>query len=239
MGLIIMAAITIAIALGGLVVLLIRAADWRPLAIAFAVALPLEPLMFVVVRLPLDGFLRTTFGMTGWVAIASLFYAPLTEEPAKWATAFVPAVRDAITRIPVQVALAVGLGFGIGEIGFLAYAIVAGPSYPSSNPPFWLFSGFLVERLEVCFLHGVFVVLPFVQLARKRSFLLGGLAGMTLHFFLNFPIYLAQVDAFHLGVATWTGILLYWVVVFVIAGAFLVRRLAALEFSRSAVPSPN
>ena len=27
----------------------------------------------------------------GWVVIASLFYAPLTEEPAKWLAATVPA----------------------------------------------------------------------------------------------------------------------------------------------------
>jgi len=37
---------------------------------------------------------------------------------------------------------------------------------------------FIFERLEVCFLHGVFVTLPFVALARGWAFWLGGLAGM-------------------------------------------------------------
>jgi hypothetical protein len=232
LGLIIMAVITTALALGGLFVLLTRAADWRPLALAFVVALPLQPLAFFLVRLPIDGFLRTTFGMTGWVAIVAVFYAPLTEEPAKWLTALVPAVRRAIGKAPVHVALAVGLGFGIGEIWFLVYALVSSPNLPEA--PFWMFSGFLLERLEVCFLHGCFVIAPFMQLARGRSFLLGGLAGVTLHFMLNFPIFLAQTDAFALGPATWAGVLLFWVVAFVIIGAIAVRRLTRGPFGAPA-----
>jgi hypothetical protein len=223
MGLVIMAAITTAIALGGLLVLLTRAAEWRPLLLAFVVALPLQPLAFYVVRLPIDGMLRTNFGIAGWVTYVALFYAPLTEEPAKWLTALVPAVRSAIARMPVHVALAVGIGFGIGEIWFLAHALVTSPSLP--DVPFWMFSGFLIERLEVCFLHGCFVIAPFLALAHGRSFALGGLIGMTLHFFLNFPIYLAQIDLFGLGAATWASMLLFWIAGYVIAGAVAVKRL--------------
>jgi hypothetical protein len=217
-------------------VLLARTTDRWPLVVAFLVALPLQPLVFYVVRLPIDGFVKTTFGLAGWVVIVSLLYAPLTEEPAKWLAALVPSVRRAIARMPVQVALAVGLGFGIGEIWFLATALANSPNYPPGDPPFWMFSSFIVERLEVCFLHGVFVTLPFVQLARGRSFLLGGLAGMTLHFLLNFPIYLAQIDAFGLGQAGWISVLLFWVVAFVLAGAFFVRALSRHKFGASTTP---
>ena len=143
-----------------------RARDWRALALAFVIALPLQPLVFYFVRLPLDGYLRTTYGIVGWVTIASLFYASLTEEPAKWLAAAVPAVRRAIVNDPVVMALAVGLGFGIGEIWFLAHALINAPSYP--NLPFWQFSGFMIERLAVCFLHGAFVAPAFYALARGR-----------------------------------------------------------------------
>src|SRR5207244_3709231 len=125
----------------------------------------------------------------------------------------------------VALALAVGIGFGIGEIWFLARALVLSPDYP--DVPFWMFGGFVIERLEVCFLYCAFVALPFVALARVRPFWLGGLAGMFLHFLLNFPIYLAQMDTFGLGRAIWTQALLLWVVGFVIAGAVMAWRLAA------------
>jgi hypothetical protein len=220
MGLIIAAAITTAIVLAYAGAIVWRATDWRPAALAFVIALPLQPLAFYLVRLPIDGFLRTTFGISGWVVIVSLFYAPLTEEPAKWLTAAVPAVRRAIMVQPVPMALAVGAGFGIGEIWFLARALAMSPDLPDA--PFWMFNGFMIERLEVCFLHGALVSLPFWQLARGRSFLLGGVAGMVLHFFLNFPIYLAHIDAMGLGRAIWVNVLLLWVVAFVVAGGFLV-----------------
>jgi hypothetical protein len=137
---------------------------------------------------------------------------------------------------PVTMALAVGAGFGIGEIWFLARALITSPNFPEA--PFWMFNGFMIERLEVCFLHGVLVALPFWMLARGRSFWVGGLAGMVLHFLLNFPIYLAQIDALSLGQGPWVAILLLWVVVFVVAGCFLVCRLGR-RTSPPAAPQPG
>ena len=223
MGLIIAAGFTTAVALCALAVLLIRAEHRRPAALAFAIALPLQPLVFYAVRVPIDGALKAIFGLGMTVAVASLFYAPLTEEPAKWLTAAVPAVRRAIASQPVTMALAVGLGFAIGEIWFMAHALVSQPGYP--NLPAWMFGGFVLERLEVCFLHGAFVALPFSNLARGRSFWLGGLAGMALHFLLNFPILLAQLNLFGLG-NTWVPLLLLWVLGFVAACAVMTWRLA-------------
>ena len=150
-------------------------------------------------RLPLDGLLRNSVRHHGrlGVTIISLFYAPLTEEPAKWLTAAVPKVRRAIHKDPIFLALAAGAGFGVGEIWFLAHALIKSPGYP--NLPFWMFGGFMVERLAVCLLHGAMLVPPFYALASGRSFLLGGLVGMIGHFLLNFPIYLASINVFGLG----------------------------------------
>lgn len=219
MGLFIAAAITTALALGGFAMLLRQADDRRAMLLAFLIALPLAPLAIYLVRLPIDGLLRNTFGIAGVVTIISLFYAPLTEEPAKWLTAAVPKVRRAIVTDPIVLALAAGLGFGVGEIWFLAHALIKSPGYP--DLPFWMFGGFVIERLEVCFLHGAFLVPPFYALACGRSFLLGGAAGMVSHFLLNFPIYLASINAFGLGV-NWKPLLLLWTVLFVVLGAILV-----------------
>lgn len=217
------AAITTALALCGFAILLWRSHNRRPLVLAFLIALPLQPLMIYAVRLPVDGLLRTTFGIAaGWVTIVSLFYAPLTEEPAKWLTALVPSVRRAIIDDPIGIALATGAGFGIGEIWFLTHALINSPSYP--DLPFWMFGGFVFERLEVCFLHGALLIPPFYALASGRSFLLGGVVGMAMHFLLNFPIYLASINLFGLG-ANWKPLLMLWVLLFVVLGAILVLAL--------------
>jgi hypothetical protein len=223
MGLAIAAGFTTALALGALVFLLVRAESWRPAALAFAITLPMSPLAFYAVRMPIDGALKAALGTATWLLVASMFYAPLTEEPAKWIAAAVPMVRRAIHAQPVTMALAVGLGFGIGEIWFLAHMIVSQPTYP--DLPFWMFNGFVIERLEVCFLHGAFVALPFAALARGRSFWLGGLAGMVLHFLANFPILPAKLDVFGLG-AAWAAVLQLWVLGFVVACAVMTWRLA-------------
>jgi len=221
-GLFIAAGITTALALCGLALLIRRANEWRPFAVAFLVALPLQPLMMYAVRLPLDGMLRTTYGIVGWATIVGLFYAPLTEEPAKWLTALVPIVRRAIADHPVSLALAAGAGFGVGEIWFLANALNS-PDY--AKLPIWNFGGFIIERLAVCFLHGAFLAPAFVALAQGRSFLLGGLVGMVMHFLLNFPIFLAQIDAFGLG-AGWLTVLLIWMIGFLAICVVLTRHLA-------------
>jgi hypothetical protein len=235
-GLLIAAGIATALVLSGFAWLLARSVIRRPLLLAFLIALPLQPLAFYLVRLPLDGFLRNTFGIASWVTIASLFYASLTEEPAKWLTVTVPAVRKAVCVQPVGIALAAGAGFGLGEIWFLAQALVASPSYP--DLPFWMFSGFILERLTVCFLHGAFLVPPFVALARGRSFWAGGLVGMTLHFLLNFPIYLAQIDLFGWGAVGWATALVVWIVALTIACVAMVRALAYEPPADHARPTP-
>jgi hypothetical protein len=203
-----------------------RPADRRLLALAFLIALPLQPLAFYLVRLPLDGALRAAFGIglgKAW-AIIGLSYAPLTEEPSKWLVLAVPAIRTALTPAnAIPLALTVGLGFGIGEIWFLAHAIINQPGYP--DLPFWMYYGFVIERLEVCLLHGVFVAIPVVRLAQGHRFWPGACAAIALHFLTNFPIYPAQLDAFGLGGPAWKVILMAWVAGLTAAGAVTLWRL--------------
>ena len=111
--------------------------------LAFLIALPLQPLMIYALRLPIDGLLRTTFGISaGLVTIVSLFYAPLTEEPAKWLTAAVPKVRESDPAgDPIFLALAAGVGFRHRRNLVPGAALIKSPGYP--DLPFWMFGGFL------------------------------------------------------------------------------------------------
>ena len=88
-----------------------------------------------------------------------------------------------------------------------------------------MFYGFAIERLEVCFLHGVLVAFPIVRLARGELFWPGAVAGVALHFVINFPIYPAQIDVFGLGGPAWSIVVMGWVAVWVVAGAIMLWRL--------------
>lgn len=44
-----------------------------------------------------------------------------------------------------------GLGFGLGEVAYLAWGIAQSPAY--AGYPFWYFGGFFGERLLVVYLH--------------------------------------------------------------------------------------
>lgn len=247
MGLTIAAAITTIIALaliGGASWWSARAVDRRMLITAFLVMLPMQPLVFFLVRIPLIGALQPLFGNESWWPLALMSAAPLTEEPAKWLALLLPAVRRpgsyvfAPGQFPLRklgtadvqglapanaipLALSVGLGFGIGEIWFVAHAYISSPNYP--DLPFWMFGGFIVERIEVCFLHGVFVAWLFVRLARGQSFWPGALAGIALHFAINFPVYLMGIDAFGIGRINWSLVVTWWIVLLVVVGIVLMR----------------
>jgi hypothetical protein len=193
--------------------------DSKSLWLAFLIALPLQPLAFYLVRLPLNAWLVSKIGSTSltyeWI---TLFYAPLTEEPAKLVPLLVPFIlRDIRRENFVRYALAIGLGFGIGEMWFLAQRIAVNPQFASI--PVWQFTGFFNERLMVCLLHSAFVSVALWRLGNK--FLLGEAGAMLLHFFGNFPIYLMSKDVFGIGKTAWSLILNLWVGLYFFGGIAL------------------
>jgi RsiW-degrading membrane proteinase PrsW (M82 family) len=118
---------------GGIIFKMKSRVDWRWPLLAFLIVLPLQPLVFYLVRLPFNNWLVGRLGSTSnlyeWI---TLFYAPLTEEPAKLIPLLVPFIfLDIRKENFVRYALAIGLGFGIGEIWFLAERIASNPSFAS------------------------------------------------------------------------------------------------------------
>ena len=96
--------------------------DRRWLGWAFLMTLPMEPFSFYCVRLPLDSLLHHRLGLSGpGYEFLRACYAPLTEEPAKLVPLLWPALCGKIRPENVaRFALAIGLGFGLGEMWLLA-----------------------------------------------------------------------------------------------------------------------
>jgi len=203
------------------------ASDRRLLIAIVLTGLPLSACAFHLIRMPVDRWLSDNLvNWPGLLTTLRICYAPLTEEPAKLLIFCVPWVWRQVNRrnIP-QVALAVGLGFGIGEAWMLA-ELLSGKTEIAGLPWHALW-GFIVERALVCFIHAGFTSVALLGLVRRRALpavLLIGLA-MALHFVANFPIYLSGRDLFSLGKGTWSVLLALWVQLLVVMSVLWLARL--------------
>jgi hypothetical protein len=220
----------IAVAIFGTVVRQLKLpANAQTLWLAALITLPLQPLAFYLVRVPLDQWLTAHLdhGSLTFQGLISL-YAPLTEEPAKLAPLLVPAIRRDITgKNFARYALAIGLGFAIGEMWFIAERIARIPEF--SGLPWYQFGGYVGERLMTCVLHSVFVAVALWQLGRR--FVLGVAGAMALHWAANFPIFLMGWDVGGLGKAFWAVAIQIWLVAYVIGGLALLSYFAFGQFA--------
>ncbi len=190
------------------------------LFMAFLIVLPMQPLAFYLVRLPVDKILVAKLGDSSWLyQFISLFYAPLTEEPAKLVPLILPFIlRDIKAETFARYALLIGLGFGIGEMWFIANRLAANPQI-NALPFYHFLGGFGLERFMVCLFHSAFVSFSLWRLRNK--FWLGFLMAVMAHFFCNFPIFLASKNLFGFGQLIWQQILIFWLQLYFIAAIIL------------------
>lgn len=189
---------------------------WRIPLLAIAAALPLHALSLFFVRLPLHGVLAAQLAPDTLFWVSSL-YAPLLEEPPKWLVLGALFWAGQLTPArAVGLALAVGLGFGLGEIGTLSAGVFL-KAPEQTHFPFYVYSGFFVERLLVCFLHGAFAIAFARALATGRWIWPAALLGLVLHYLVNLPIALASVAAFGIAREVWIGLAMPWLIVMTLA----------------------
>jgi hypothetical protein len=227
MGIIIAAVLTATLALacyGGVLFWLAPRPDWRWLALACALQLPMSAGTYYLVRRPLDAGMHALFGDLANTLWLRTLYAPLTEEPAKLWPLLIPAFARRVTREnAVRFAVALGLGFGVGEVGFLAQLIYADGDF--STYPWYNFTGFINERFMVCLIHGGFVTLSLCGWKRLGNLPLGLLGAMVAHFLGNVGITLAAKGFFGPNEAVQGTILVLWVVAFWVACVLLLPAL--------------
>lgn len=199
-------------------------ANERLVWLAALIALPLQPLAFYFVRVPLDHWLVSHVG-AGSRAYAWLvtLYAPLTEEAAKLVPLLVPAILRDIRRENVaRFALAIGLGFAIGEMWFVADRVARVPQF--AGLPFYQFGGYVNERLMTCVFHSAFVSLSLLGL--RRNLALGFAGAVALHWLGNFPISLMNWNVGGFGKANWSIIIQLFLVFYLVGAMAWLWRLA-------------
>ncbi len=208
-------------------------ADRRLLWIAFAIAIPLQPLVFYLIRIPLDYAIQWQFGSSSTTyAFLKTWFAPVTEELAKLIPLLVPAIfRDVSKSNFVRYALAIGFGFAIGEMWFVAERISREPAI--GNLPFYQFGGYIGERLMTCIFHSAFVAVGLSQLRGRWIVGIGG--AFLLHWFTNLPIFLMAWDVGGLGKDTWSAIVVLLLTIELFAALGL---LAYLSLGRMTMAHP-
>lgn len=174
--------------------------------------LPMNAIAYHFVRMPLDNFLVTIVQNLNVLTILRALYAPLTEEPAKLFILTIPYFLKRIREYDlVKIALAIGLGFGIGEAWNLAALISKSPVI--AKYPWYQFTGFIGERWMVCIWHAAFTSTALYFIIKKKNVIFGLLCAFSLHFIGNFPIFLSAWNVFNLGSIKW-GIFLQLFTVF-------------------------
>lgn len=192
----------------------------------------MSPATYFAVRRPLlIGPLEPILSRPGWDAagwsdvrdVVRLCFAPITEEPAKlapWLAMLAVGFPLAPTRRMISpLALAVGLGFAVGEIWLVAGLIAQANDPKLAGLPWYSFGGFLSERLMTCVTHSLFA-LPAVALSRHgwKSGAAGLALGMTMHWVSNAPIVLMHRGAFGWTPEVWGLVIQLWLVLWTILG---------------------
>ena len=218
-----------ALTYGGILRKRVPPEERRWLLLLCALIIPMPTVMLYGVRLPLlDRAVRALVDPTSpvypWL---QLCYAPLTEELGKiWPLLLVPAwARRTTAENAPRVALALGLGFGLGEVLMIGAWVARSPLVDTT--PWYLFGGFVGERFLVCLCHAFFV---FMSVGAWKRWLWPGrlatglLLAMALHFSLNAPILFARWGWLGPSPVVQSVALQLWVLVFFIAGAVVFAR---------------
>lgn len=163
------------------------------------------PFSFIVnqfVKEPIGVFLQELFHLTGdwrnspwWFLVILLFLSPFTEEAIKLFPVLVTPMKKRL-RIysdAFGVGFALGLGFGIGEIWYIAWSIFK-ENPQMASLPFYKFSPFISERLLVCFIHGILtlIVVTGIFLGIKKA-VIYYLGAVLLHAGVNVGAMIYQI----------------------------------------------
>lgn len=184
---------------GGLIYWLSKR-EWKYLALML-ILLPFSTIVNLWVKKPVYDFLLFSLNVSSelsittpwWLLLFILFLAPITEEAIKLFPLAAKQVRRTIDKLSaLWIGMALGIGFGIGEIWYLAWRFSMVPGF--AGYPFYYFGGFIGERMMTVFIHGVMTAVAVTGFLKGRKGLLIGYVGAVfLHAFANISAMLYQI----------------------------------------------
>jgi hypothetical protein len=167
--------------------------DYSRLLAAFFLTIPLSPVANYALEPVLDILVRLIVSnQSGIYKFINMAYAPLLSEPIKLLPLLLPFLYNRVNKDNfVSFGMALGVGFGIGEIWLSAFRSSQIPS-DSFLPIGYVLLGYISEWLMVCLLHGAFTSLALWRLHRGLGW--GLTAAMGLHLLVHLPRYLFNLN---------------------------------------------
>lgn len=210
--------------IGGYISWRATATERAILAFLVLIHLPTSPFVFYALRLPLDGLLERIGFDAGTRRFLAVLYRPVFEELLKLWPLVLPFVWRSNTQDnKLWRALAMGLGFGIGETWMLA-EIVHRTDPATANLDLLTLTGFINERMMVCLIHGALTGLVVMQFGTGLP------VAIVLHTIGNIPFYLREVSAFGFSAGTWATLVRAWVLWYFFGICLLLSSLAGTDF---------
>jgi len=151
------------------------------------ITLPFSTIVNLLIKKPVYELLASSLNVSSelsvtmplWFLLLVLFLSPITEEAIK----LFPLVARRVRRMidgssALWIGMAFGMGFGVGEIWYLAWGFSISPEF--AGYPFYYFVGFIIERVAVVFIHGVMTAVAVTGFMEGRKRLLMGYVGAVL-----------------------------------------------------------
>ena len=187
----IMAAITLILAWVGWGILFYRIGIQNRMLIRITILmLPMSALVNLLIKTPVNHFVASFFHLSPevnvsqpvWYLVFLSFLPPITEELAKAFPLAMPEIRKTMKQDALWVGAWSGLGFGLGEIIYLAWTISVSLQYQGTA--WYSYTGFLGERLAVCLVHAMITGI-FFYFIQKGQAISGYLIAVFLHLAVN------------------------------------------------------
>lgn len=184
--------------------------QWRFYYGLAGVCLVLSPLINLLVKKPAVGLMLGQVHLPPkpsawpwWFGVFVLVLVGVSEETIKLVPLLSRRVRRAASdrQSAVPLAFAIGLGFAVGEIWYLAHRIsVNEPA--TAKLPFYLLGGFVTERVATLSIHSSLVLLPIRGWAGgTTAFLRGTAVAILLHATFDVMAMLYQMKVVGAGTA--------------------------------------
>lgn len=174
------------------------------------ITLPFSTIVNLLVKKPIYESILSFSGISPklspatplWFLLFVLFLSPLAEEAIKISPLTLKQIRRMIDQSSaIWIGTALGMGFGIGEIWYLAWRFSMVPEF--AQYPFYYFTGFINERMVVVYIHGVMTAVAITGLQKGKKGLLAGYIGaVMLHAFTNVGAMLYQIGILDVNIAS-------------------------------------
>jgi len=204
----VLASVSAMLIIGGILLWRSERNERRILLWLMLLQLPISPLLYFTLRVPLDALLERSVAEPYLRDVVTFIQRSFTEELVKlWPLALPFVWKSLTTKNTIGRGMALGLGFGIGELWLLT-KIVLQTDPDTANLPLITLTGFINERVIVCAIHGALTVVAL------QALLTGLPAAVALHALGTLPFLLEKVCSFGLNARTWGSIKQAWILTY-------------------------